>query len=107
MLHCRRCGQGYAPFDKELEIDDNHKVTKGLKETVTDFAQMMPFAEVKETLKKHLGIEISAATIQKISESVGKELFEKEKKEARDIYENQYKAISSIEEANKKGRLYI
>ena len=94
-------------FDKELEIDDNHKVTKGLKETVTDFAQMMPFAEVKETLKKHLGIEISAATIQKISESVGKELFEKEKKEARDIYENQYKAISSIEEANKKGRLYI
>lgn len=107
MLHCRKCGQGYAPFDKELEIDDNHKVTKGLKETVTDFAQMMPFAEVKETLKKHLGIEISAATIQKISESIGKELFEKEKKEARDIYENQYKAISNKEEANKKGRLYI
>ena len=107
MLHCRRCGQGYAPFDRELEIDDNHRITKCLKETVTDFAQMMPFKEVQETLKKHLGIEISATTVQKVSESVGKELFEKENKEAKDIYENQYKAISNIENADKKGRLYI
>ena len=38
-LHCRNCEQGYAPFDRELNINEKHKVTKGLTEVVRDFGQ--------------------------------------------------------------------
>lgn len=107
-LHCRRCEEGYAPFDRELDINENHKVTKGLTEVVCDFAQRMgSFEEASYMLEKYLSISISPSMIQKISEEVGKELYEKEKREAKDLYENQYKAISQVPENMKTGRIYI
>jgi len=107
-LHCRRCEEGYAPFDRELDINEDHKVTKGLTEVVCDFAQRMgSFEEASYMLEKYLSIKISPSMIQEISEEVGKKLYEKEKKEAKDLYENQYKAISQVPENMKTGRIYI
>lgn len=107
-LHCRRCKEGYAPFDRELDINEDHKVTKGLTEVVCDFAQRMgSFEEASYMLEKYLGIQISASMIQEISEEVGKKLYEKEKEEAKDLYENQYRAISQVPENMKTGRIYI
>jgi len=45
--------------------------------------------------------------VQEISEEVGKKLYEKEKEEAKDLYKNQYKAISQVSENMKTGRIYI
>jgi len=42
-----------------------------------------------------------------VSEGVGKELYEEEKREAEDLYKKQYKAISTVAENQKKGRIYI
>lgn len=58
-------------------------------------------------LEKYPSIIISPSMIQKISEEVGNELHEKEKREAKDLYENQYKAISQVPENMKTGRIYI
>ncbi len=107
IVTCRRCGKGHAPMDKQLGINEEHKITKAVEETVTDFAQMMPFDEASKTMKKYLGIDICAAMIQDISENVGRKLFEKEKQEASDLYNNQFKAIENIRDEDKKGRLYI
>lgn len=107
IIMCRRCHKGYAPMDRQLMINEEHKVTKAVKEATTDFAQMMPFENASRTIKKYLGIDISPAIIQDISESVGRELFEKDKKEALDLYNNQFKAIENIRDEDKKGRLYI
>lgn len=107
-FHCRLCGEGYAPFDRELEIDGEHKLTKGLIDTLCDFAQRMSsFEEASYVMEKYLGIKVSASMIQMVSEEVGKRLFEKEKQEAKDLYQNQYKAISSVPDSKKKSRIYI
>ena len=80
LLHCRRCKEGYAPFDRELDINEEHKVTRGLTEVVCDFGQRMSsFEEASEVLEKYLGIKISSSMIQEISEKVGGKLYEKGK----------------------------
>jgi len=108
LVYCRRCEEGYAPFDRELGINEEHRVTKGLTEAVCDFAQRMgSFEEASYMLYKYLRIKISASMIQKISEGIGKKVYEKDKKEAEDLYKNQYKAISTIPENQKRGRIYI
>ena len=108
LLHCRRCNEGYAPFDKMLEINEDHKVTKGLTDAVCDFAQRMSsFKEASYMLEKYLGIKISASMIQAISEEVGEKLFKKDQKEAKYLYENQHKAVGQVPENKKKGRIYI
>ena len=108
LLHCRHCHEGYSPFDKMLEINEDHKVTKGLTDAVCDFAQRMSsFKEASYMLEKYLGIKISDSLIQTISEEIGKKLFEKDKKEAKDLFENQYKVIEHVPGNIKKGRLYI
>lgn len=107
VLTCRRCHEGYAPLDRQLSISEDHKITKAVEEVVTDFAQMMPFEEASRTISKYLGIDICASMIQDIAENVGKKLFTKEKQEALDLYNNQFKAIENIKEEDKKGRLYI
>lgn len=107
-LHCRRCHEGYAPFDKQLGINKEHKVTKGLVETICDLAQRMgSFEEASYMLDKYLGINMAPSMVQEISEEVGKALYEKEKAEAKELYENQHKTVSQVPENVKKGRLYI
>ena len=108
LVHCRHCGKGYAPFDRELDINKEHKVTKNLTETVCDLAQRMSsFEEASDMLDRYLHIKISHSMIQEISEKIGKELYEKAKKEAEDIYQNQHKTISEIPDNQKSGRIYI
>lgn len=107
LVHCRRCGYGYAPFDREIQVDELHKLTKKLKEVICDFAQRMVFEEASEMLERRLGIKVSSSLIQKVSEEVGKILYENEVNQAKEVYENQHKTISKIPENQKKGRLYI
>lgn len=108
LVYCRRCKEGHAPFDRELGIDEVHRITSGLKETVCDFAQRMSsFEEASYMMDKYLNIKVSPSLIQQVSEDVGQKLFEEEKQEAEDLYKNQYKAISTIPENQKRGRIYI
>lgn len=107
-LHCRRCGKGYAPFDKAIEINDEHKITKNLTVTICDFGQRAEsYDEASKLLDKYLGVNVAPATIKDICEIVGGRLFEKEKQEAEYLYENQHKVINDTPENEKKGRLYI
>ena len=97
LLHCRPCSYGYAPFDRELDINEEHRITKGLTEVICDLAQRMgSFEEASYVLDRYLGVKVSPSMIEKTSEEVGKKLYEKDKKEAEDLYKNQHKAISNV-----------
>ncbi|MBC8061148.1 MAG: ISKra4 family transposase [Clostridiaceae bacterium] len=106
-LFCRRCGEGYSPLDRELEVNENYKVTKALVDLVCDFAQMLPFQESSDVLNKHFNINMASSTIQKISEDIGKKLYLNEKKESDELYNNQHKVIDKVIAQKKKGKLYI
>lgn len=108
LVYCRHCEEGYAPFDKEIGVDEIHRITGGLKETLCDFGhRMSSYEEAAYMLEKYLHIKVSPTLIQQVCIEVGGKLFSQEYKEAHDLYENQYKAISNIPENKKKGRIYI
>jgi len=108
LVYCRHCGEGYAPFDREIGVDEVHRITGGLKETLCDFGQRMSsYEEASYMLEKYLRIKVSPTLIQQVCIEVGDILFEQERKEAENLYENQFEAISTIPEDKKKGRIYI
>jgi hypothetical protein len=104
---CRRCGEGYSPLDKELEVDNDYKVTKMLVELVCEMAQMLPFQESSDVLDKHFNITMAASTIQKISEEIGKKLYQKEKVESEELYNSRNDMVYSEIMKNKKEKKYI
>jgi hypothetical protein len=92
LLHFRRCKEGYAPFDRVLDINDEHKITKGLTEVVCDFAQRIgAFEEASYMLEKYLGIKISGHGIFKDNKILNKD------KERHIIIEKDY--VASLEGA--------
>lgn len=108
-LFCRRCHKGYGVIDKIIEIHGSHRITKGMTESITYMAQLVPsFERASEAIKKLLKIEVSAKQIQIISEEVGKEIFEKEKAQAEEAYEKPEEAApQELPKDRKEGRLYI
>lgn len=107
-LFCRRCRKGYGVSDKQLGIDGEHRLTKGMIEIITYVAQLMPFKEASEVIKKLLGINISATQMQIVSEEVGKQVFENDLKEANNAYNKPEEAAQQeLPLYRKEGRLYI
>lgn len=108
-LFCRRCHKGYGVIDKIIGIYGDHRITKGMTELITYMAQLVPsFERASEAIKKLLKIEVSAKQIQVVSEEVGKEVFDKEKAEAKEAFERPEKAAPQEVSVNRKeGRLYI
>jgi tetratricopeptide (TPR) repeat protein len=109
IVFCRRCHKGFGINDKELGIYGEHRITKAMTEAIAYVAQMVPsFERASEAIKKLLKLEISPTQIQIISEEVGKEVFEKDKAEAREAFEKPEEAApSELPKDQKEGRLYI
>lgn len=108
-LFCRRCHKGYGVIDKIIGIYGNHRITKGMTETITYMAQLVPsFERASDALKKLLKIDVSAKQIQIISEEVGKKVFEKDKEIAKEAFEKpEIAAPQELPKDRKTGRLYI
>jgi len=108
-LFCRRCHKGYGVIDKIIGIYGKHRITKGMIETITYMAQLVPsFEKASEAIKKLCKVDVSAKQIQIISEEVGKEVFEKDKAEAKEAFEKPEEAApQELPKDRKEGRLYI
>ena len=96
-------------IDTIIGIYGDHRITKGMIETITYVAQLVPsFERASETIKKLCKINVSAKQIQIISEEVGKEVFVKDKAEAKKAFEKPEEAApQELPKYRKEGRLYI
>lgn len=108
-LFCRRCHKGYGVIDKVIGIHGDHRMTKGMVETITYVAQLVPsFERASEAIKKLCKIDVSAKQIQIVSEEVGKEVFEKDRAKAKEAFEKPEEAApQELPRYRKEGRLYI
>lgn len=107
-VFCRRCRKGHGISDKKLEIFGVHRLTKGMTEVITYVAQLMPFKESAETIKRFLGVDISPTQIQIVSEEVGKKLFQNDLNKANNAYNKpEETAPQELSLYRKEGRLYI
>jgi hypothetical protein len=108
-LVCRNCGYGAGKGDKNLNINRYHKMTNGMIELITYVGQLVPFGEGKKVLEKFygfLGVEASESTIQKVTEEVGKKVYENDLNKASYLYDNYHK-LEPKECAAQKGDLYV
>ena len=108
--YCESCQTTSGRTDNVLEIKNRgHYATKDFIELITYMGQMSSsFEDAKEILNKLRGVEISPSHIQKITEEIGKEVFDKETETSRKIFNEPEKYIPTLLEKEKTdGILYI
>jgi len=99
-----------VPFDEYVEINGlPYKVTKQMMLKISYYAQnQASFEATSKLFKEEFGIEISGKQIEKISEYIGKKVFEKDTEVAKESFENMHKSVPEISENEKKDiTLYI
>lgn len=106
---CRRCHEGIGKNDKILRIDKEHLYTKNVMEHMTYAAQNSgSFERASQEIKKYKELEISSGTIWKVSEGIGKKVFEGEMKEAKELYANPARAYEDrLDKDKQDGTLNI
>jgi hypothetical protein len=110
VLYSRVNKEMIIPFDEYIEIAKlPYKVTKQMMLKIAYYAQnQASFEAASKLFKEEFRIEISGKQIERISEYVGKKVFEKDTKEAKEIFDNMHKSIPQIKEEDKKDiTLYI
>jgi hypothetical protein len=70
MAPARRVGSGFFPLDEELALLPG-SLTPTQQEHLVHLATWMPFARAGELLKRLLGVQVSAATVRRLSEAAG------------------------------------
>ena len=71
--HCPHCHHGWFPTDDEMGIAQ--KKTPGCREVVSLTGDLEPFAEAADRLLTKLtGLNLSASTVQRVTEAVGQEV---------------------------------
>ena len=71
--HCSHCHHGWFPTDDEMGIEQQK--TPGCREVVSLTGDLEPFAEAADRLLTKLtGLNLSASTVQRVTEAVGQEV---------------------------------
>ena len=107
--YCRQCGTSAAPLDVELNLSETaHKMTKELMLEVAYYGQnQSSFADASDMLKRALHMEINKETTRTVTEEIGRQMFEADKRKATFLVENMHKIETIPEEDKAKGILYI
>jgi hypothetical protein len=99
--YCAACKKIWAPADKPLGLDAG-STTVQVREWSAYLCALLPFAQAATTLELLTHVGISAATLERISMSVGQSLRAKQKEEAEKHH------LDHLPESNiKPRRLYI
>ncbi len=98
-----------VPKDEYLKIDKlPFKMTKLMMVETSFYAQnQASFEHAKYMIRKNLNIETNATTVRKVSEHVGKEIFEIDTKQAQERYEKMYELPMLTEREKQDNVLYI
>ncbi len=94
MLYSRKSKVSIYPKDEYLKIDNlPFKITKAMMVELSFYAQnQVSFEDAKYIVEKTYNINTNARTIREVAEYVGKQIFEKDTKEA----EEKYKKIHEL-----------
>ncbi len=98
-----------VPKDEYLKIDNlPFKITKAMMVELSFYAQnQVSFEEAKYMVEKTYDIQTNAETIREVSEYVGKQIFEKDTKEAEEKYEKMHELPMLTEREKEDITLYI
>jgi hypothetical protein len=74
--HCKSCGRGHFPLDREVGLSSSH-LTPAAAEVTCLAGVQTSFAQASETtLRKMCGLRLSESTVERVTESAGERLRE-------------------------------
>ena len=72
--YCRRCGQGYHPFDQHAGIPEHH-ITPAVERLGSLAGGVSPrFARGADLLREMSGVRLSGSTLQRLTEDAGRRI---------------------------------
>ncbi len=98
--YCGSCRHGVVPFDHQLGLDAG-ATTPLTRLLIVDGAQREPFAPTAQTLWRHHGLQVSAATVKRVTVATGATLAAAQREQA-----HQHQLGRLPVPAVKPGRLY-
>lgn len=72
---CRVCSRGFAPLDKQLGLDGGG-TTLPVRAKIARIAALAPFERCACELRELCGLDVSAKTVERVAEAVGKAIGE-------------------------------
>jgi hypothetical protein len=79
--YCDTCGWGYAPLDASLGLD-GADTTPQVREWMAYLSPQLGFEQATDTLRRLRGIDVSAATVERVAVRAGTSLRRTQQKEA-------------------------
>ena len=109
MDYCPWCGKLFGQIDNRLRLDEEHKITAGMKELCVYVSQAIGGYEVaSEMLYKMRNLKVSATHLQMFTNEVGKVVYDRGKETAQAAYQHPEKvAPFELEKDKKDDILYI
>lgn len=109
ILYNRSSKKIIVPKDEYLKIANlPFKITKTMMAELAFYAQnQVSFEDAKYMIEKTYHIQTNAETIREVAEYVGKQVFEKDTKEAKEKYEKMYQLPMLTEQEKEDITLYL
>jgi len=68
--HCRECGQGQCPWDREQGLDQN-TLTPGFKANLAELCGRLVFREANQVLERFTGCSLAVSLLEAVTGQVG------------------------------------
>lgn len=79
--YCATCRRGFAPFDRQLGLDGG-ATTPTTRLLIVETGTKEPFAPAAATLARHRGIQVSVATVKRVTLATGTALARAQQEQA-------------------------
>jgi len=79
--HCSACGQGHCPRDRALGLEGG-SCSPGLQRMMASVGATVSFEEGSTLLRELAGVEVKAKQVERVAESLGAEIAERERQSA-------------------------
>lgn len=74
---CRKCGEGYYPFDRKLEVSKDSRMSRRKERLLSRLAARLPYEEAKEVYEDLTYQKTGAMTIHRTVQTLGEKVDQK------------------------------
>ncbi len=89
---CRRCGKGFSPVDRSLELPSRTRLSAELRAWLVELGAKTSFSDAVGLLERLTGLAVSPETVRQHTERVGAELEDSQKAASAEVQRTQESA---------------
>jgi hypothetical protein len=82
---CKRCGSGFSPVDRALELSERARLSQEVRGHLVELGAKLSFKEAKGLLERLTGLTVASETVREHTERVGTALEATQDEAAREV----------------------